>query len=221
MKAREMEVKGDLRPMVCEQDILQRPDGSAMFNQGDSSVMVAVYGPAEVKISKESIQGATLEVVYKPKVGLPSCADRLPEQLIRNTCKNILLSALHPRTSITFILQEMQNSGSMLSCCINGACMAALDASLPMKYSVAAVTCCIDSDGQVILDPDTKTETSATAVMTLAFSTTDYAVISSVANGIFKDSEYKECVSICREAAKKIADFYRGAIKQRADKANS
>lgn len=34
--------------------------------------MAAVYGPAEVKVSKEIYDRATLEVLVQPKVGLPS-----------------------------------------------------------------------------------------------------------------------------------------------------
>uniref|UniRef100_A0A8C0H9Q7 Uncharacterized protein n=1 Tax=Chelonoidis abingdonii TaxID=106734 RepID=A0A8C0H9Q7_CHEAB len=46
---------------------LGRPDGSA----GDTSVLAGLYGPAEVKISKELYDKATVEVLLKPKVGLP------------------------------------------------------------------------------------------------------------------------------------------------------
>ena len=35
-------------------------------------MLAAVYGPAEVKVSKEIYDRATLEVVIQTKVGLPS-----------------------------------------------------------------------------------------------------------------------------------------------------
>lgn len=35
-------------------------------------MLAAVYGPAEVKVSKEIYDRATLEVLIQPKVGLPS-----------------------------------------------------------------------------------------------------------------------------------------------------
>lgn len=40
--------------------------------EGDTSVLAGVYGPAEVKVSKEIYDRATLEVLVQPKVGLPS-----------------------------------------------------------------------------------------------------------------------------------------------------
>lgn len=38
---------------------------------GDTSVLAGVYGPAEVKVSKEIFNKATLEVILRPKIGLP------------------------------------------------------------------------------------------------------------------------------------------------------
>jgi len=34
-------------------------------------VIAAAYGPAEVRASKELIDKATLDVVFRPKVGMP------------------------------------------------------------------------------------------------------------------------------------------------------
>ncbi|XP_075346068.1 exosome complex component RRP46 isoform X1 [Mycteria americana] len=61
-----------LRPFSCEQGLLSRPDGSAAFLQGDTSVLAGLYGPAEVKGSKELPDRAVLEVLLRPKVGLPA-----------------------------------------------------------------------------------------------------------------------------------------------------
>jgi len=39
---------------------------------GDTSILAGVYGPAEVKVSKEIYDRATVEVLIQPKMGLPS-----------------------------------------------------------------------------------------------------------------------------------------------------
>uniref|UniRef100_A0AC11D5H7 Exosome component 5 n=1 Tax=Ovis aries TaxID=9940 RepID=A0AC11D5H7_SHEEP len=103
-----------LRHFACEQNLLSRPDGSASFLQGDTSVLAGVYGPAEVKISKEIFNKATLEVILRPKTGLPGVAEKSRERLIRNTCEAVVLGALHPRTSITVVLQVVSDAGSLL-----------------------------------------------------------------------------------------------------------
>ena len=42
-----------LRELSCELGVLERADGSARLVQGSTSVICAVYGPAEVKVSRE------------------------------------------------------------------------------------------------------------------------------------------------------------------------
>lgn len=42
-----------LRERSCELGLLERADGSARLVQGETSVLCAVYGPAEVKVAKE------------------------------------------------------------------------------------------------------------------------------------------------------------------------
>lgn len=41
----------------------------------------------------------------------------------------------------------------LLSCFLNAACMALMDAGLPMSCLFCGVTCAIDTDGQIITDP--------------------------------------------------------------------
>nr|XP_036869878.1 exosome complex component RRP46 isoform X1 [Manis javanica] len=147
-----------LRHFACEQNLLSRPDGSASFLQGDTSVLAGVYGPAEVKVSKEIFNKATLEVMLRPKIGLPGVAEKSRERLIRNTCEAVVLGALHPRTSITVVLQVVSDAGSLLACCLNATCMALVDAGLPMRALFCGVTCALDSDGTLMLDPTVKQE---------------------------------------------------------------
>merc|ERR1719190_166499 len=111
--------KTSLRKMTCEQSVLSRPDGSAVFHQGDSAMIAAVYGPAEVLIRKELVDRATIELTFSRKSGLPGCIDRAEEHRVREICENVILAALHPRTCIRIILQELQNSGSLAACAVN------------------------------------------------------------------------------------------------------
>jgi len=41
-----------LRDMTSEQGVLSRPDGSVSYHQGETAIIAAVYGPAEVLIRK-------------------------------------------------------------------------------------------------------------------------------------------------------------------------
>ena len=69
-----------LRPLATEQSLLNRADGSASFSQGATSVLAAVYGPAQPKMArKELIDRCAVEVVFKPQNGIAgACTISLP-----------------------------------------------------------------------------------------------------------------------------------------------
>ncbi|XP_061576442.1 exosome complex component RRP46 [Cololabis saira] len=207
-----------LREFGCEQSLLSRPDGSASFVQGDTSVMAGVYGPAEVKVSKEIYDRATLEVLVQPKVGLPSVRERSQEQCVRETCEASLLLSLHPRSSLTLILQELQDDGSLLSCCLNAACMALMDAGLPMSCLFCGVTCAIGPDGQIITDPTAAQEKESRALMTFAIDSKARRVMMSSTRGSFSVHELQQCVAVSQSASEKIFQFYRDSVRRRYSK---
>ncbi|XP_037314400.1 exosome complex component RRP46 [Pungitius pungitius] len=217
-----MEVCGSptvtLREFGCEQSLLSRPDGSASFIQGDTSVLAAAYGPAEVKVSKEIYDRATLDVLIQPKVGLPSVRERAQEQCVRETCEASLLLSLHPRSSLTLILQLIHDDGSILSCFLNAACMALMDAGLPMSCLFCGVTCAIDVDGQIITDPTAAQEKESRAVMTFAIDSKERRVMMSSTKGSFSVNELQQCVAVSQKASEKIFQFYRDSVKRRYSK---
>ncbi|XP_077397645.1 exosome complex component RRP46 isoform X2 [Festucalex cinctus] len=192
-----------LREFGCEQNLLSRPDGSASFTQGDTSVLAAVYGPAEVKVSKEIYDRATLEVIIQPKVGLPSVKERAQEKCVRESCEASVLLFLHPRSSLTIVLQELHNDGSLLSSYLNAACMAMMDAGLPMSCLFCGVTCAIHPDGRIITDPSAAQEAESRALMTFAIDSKERRVMMTSTKGSFSVKEKYvspgEEVHTCRE----------------------
>jgi exosome complex component RRP46 len=204
-----------LRPMSCEQHNLCQPDGSASFHQGRTSMMAAIYGPTEVRMARERADRATLEVVYKPKVGAASCTARTLEKLIRGTCDSVLLSALHPRTAFTIVVQELHDGGSMIACCINAVCAALLDSCAPMSRLFAAVHCAIDADGRLIIDPSTKAEKNAVVSSTFVFDSKEQDLLAVSSSGLVSDAQFQMCLAACRESSKQIFALYREIYSNR------
>merc|ERR1711862_617409 len=132
--------------MRCEQSLLSRPDGSAAFHQGDTAVIASIYGPAEVLIRKELVDRATVEVSYCNKVGLPSVTNRAIEAQLREIFQFVIVTALHPRTCIRIVVQEVCDSGSLTAASINATCLALLDAAVPLRHTVAAVLACVTNE---------------------------------------------------------------------------
>ncbi|CAG8751294.1 7857_t:CDS:2, partial [Funneliformis mosseae] len=116
-------------------------DGSARFNFGNSSVLCSINGPAEVKLRDEKLDKATIDVIVRPLVGTTGTKDRTHEYILRSTFENVIQAGLHPRTQIQIVSQVMMDDGSIVAAAINATTIALIDAGIPMKDLVAAVSC--------------------------------------------------------------------------------
>lgn len=85
----------------------------SVYFSGDTVVLVSVNGPLDINMTKQSIERATLEVLYLSKGGKPSISDRYKENVIKQTCEAAIMGSLHPRTGITVTIQEMEDCGGV------------------------------------------------------------------------------------------------------------
>jgi len=178
--------------------------------------MAAVYGPTEIRLARELADRATVEVVFKPKVGVGSCAARGIEEVIRGVCESVVLTSLHPRTAFTIVVQELHNEGSLLACCINAVCSALLDACVPMSFPFAAVACSIDADGQVTVDPDKNSELTSVSSVTFVFDAKEQNVLTASAAGNMTNEQFQTCIAACQQASKSIFTLHRESYVKRA-----
>ncbi|XP_008853229.1 exosome complex component RRP46 isoform X3 [Nannospalax galili] len=149
---------------------------------------------------------------------LQGVAEKSQERLIRNTCEAVVLGALHPRTSITVVLQVVSDAGSLLACCLNAACMALVDAGVPMRALFCGVTCALDSDGNLLLDPTAKQEKKARAVLTFALDSVEQKLLMSTTKGLYSDAELQQCLAAAQAASQHIFRFYRESLQRRYSK---
>lgn len=192
---------------------LTQADGSALFNKGLTSVVAAVYGPADCRSKRESPDKMVIDVTYRCKAGMSRCEDKTVEDLIRKTFEATLVTLLHPRTCTSIILQEIQDDGCLLSASVNAACLALLDAALPMQYVVAAVDCAIDSDGQIILNPSKKAEKSGKGRVTVVVDNVRGDLVACVSEGQVSDDLLTSCIALCKEEAQKLFTTFRQAVE--------
>merc|ERR1711879_483159 len=147
-KLRDDKRKGNqLRPMSCEQGLLKQADGSSKYSQSNSSVVAGVFGPVEVRHSEESFDKSTIEVIFRPEVGVAIRKHKILEFCLRSTLEQAILTSLHPRTAVRLVIQEVSGDGAVLSCALNAACLALIDASLPLKQPFAAVSIALMKSG--------------------------------------------------------------------------
>lgn len=214
----ETNINFTLRSMNCELNPLSMPDGSAMLMQGDTTVVAGVYGPIEAKPQRMKYDKSSVEVVYSPLKGPAKVDDRMTELYVKETCEAAIIVTLHPASAISINIQELEDSGGLLACTINAACLALINAGIPMKFTVAAVTCMIDENsGNMVLDPDSTQLQDAKAAFTFTFDSMKKDLISCHTSGCFTDTEFLNSMDKCKEASQHIFDFYRSLIKKYAN----
>lgn len=164
----------------------------------------------EAKQQRLSIEKSIVECHYRPKSGLPGVTERVKESLIRNTCETALLATLFPRTSITVVIQEVQNCGQIIACAVNSACLALLNSGIEMKFVVGAATCIIDqTTNEIIVNPTHLLLRTAQTIFTFVFENVNLNIVASHTVGTFTESQYKEAVTKCREFTVPIFNYYK------------
>ncbi len=214
-----------LRPLFARLGPITRADGSAQLSCGATTVLCGVYGPAEVRPHLERTDRAAVEVVYRRKVGEGArVADRAREALVRGVLEAALLLQAHPRTAVHLALQQLDDAGAELACCLNAACLALVDASLPMRSLFAAVTVAViksEEGGEtmiLVVDPTLKEQRSAEACVTLAFDSVNGEILASHLEGRCSERQFQECLAAAKEASRTVFDFYRECLTKKFSK---
>ncbi|VVD04380.1 exosome complex component RRP46 [Leptidea sinapis] len=204
----------NLKPMKCELNYLSKSDGSSILSQGNTVVLVSVNGPLEIKSAYQSMEKATLEVLFSNKGGKPSVADRFKENVIRQTCESAILGCLFPRTGINITIQELENYGGLVACAVNCTCLALLNSGVAMRHVVAAVTCAVDDVGNLVLDPTHEQIQSSQALMYFVFESSEKNMVTGFTEGKFSEDTYLEALELCRSASDLVFKFYREIVSK-------
>ncbi|CAM9833281.1 unnamed protein product [Ectocarpus sp. 6 AP-2014] len=211
-----------IRPLAAEQGILNRADGSARFVQGNTSVLAAVYGPAPAKsLRMERLEGAALDVSFKPESGITASADAESEALLRRSLEEVVLRSRYPRTVVSVIIQVIVDDGAVLSAALNAATMALLNAGVEMTGMALSVTCCITaavSGRSVLLDPCKAEEIDAAATAVVATLSAGGGVLSCRAVGSMSQEEYFACCEAASLGTTAVRSFVRLSAEQKVNR---
>ncbi|GAB4837227.1 exosome non-catalytic core subunit rrp46 [Ancistrocladus abbreviatus] len=136
-----------LRPLACSRNVLNRAHGSASWTQGDTKVLVGVYGPKAGTKKNENPEKASIEVIWKPKTGQIGKLEKEYEMILKRTLQSICILNMNPNTTTSVIVQVVNDDGALLPCAVNAACAALVDAGIPMKHLSVAISCCVVDSG--------------------------------------------------------------------------
>jgi len=128
--------------------VLKRSDGSAYYVQGNTRVLVAVYGPREVELrGKAKHDRAIINCEYS--MATFSTGERKKKNkrdrrsieislIIKQVFEAVIMTELAPRSQIDIYIQVLQADGGTRCAAINAATLALIDAGIPMRDFVVA-----------------------------------------------------------------------------------
>ena len=133
---------GRIRPLSATLSLLNAADGSAQVSTGDSTVLVAVYGPtaATGRVARAAHDRCAISVTFRPAKGLPGTLEAERASIVRNALEAVVLRTAHPGSVINVVAQVVSEDGgsSVLASAMNAACLALVDAGIPMSSMLCA-----------------------------------------------------------------------------------
>lgn len=161
---------GEVRKIRCSLGALSRADGSAYFEQGNTRVLAAVYGPREPPRAGGSGgvgsagggaaagasgatggDGAAATVTCEVSTALFAHASRARgwkgdrrstalARVVQRVFEGVVLLRAYQRSQIDIYVQVLQNDGGALAAAINAASLALVNAGVAMSDLVVACT---------------------------------------------------------------------------------
>lgn len=155
---------GEVRRIRLSAGALARADGSAYYEQGNTRVLAAVYGPRDAGARGGGGGGAAGEAVVACEYSVSAFArtgarrarkgDRRSVEageMLRRVFEGVVLRKVIPRTRIDVYVQVLQDDGGALVAAVNAASAALVDAGVPMRDLVVA--CSVGYlDGEFVVD---------------------------------------------------------------------
>lgn len=166
----------------------------------------------QISAQKENVEQAHVEVHYQSKSGATSCKDRDYESFIKSICDEVIITRLHPRTSILVSVLEQHDDGCLLACAVNATISALIDAGIPMQCLAAAATCSIDIDGQITVDPNREVVESSAATVTLVLDSKNRQLLAAKTSGSLSPNILNQCISKLTDTCTDVFVAYRSLV---------
>ncbi|KAJ2394828.1 Exosome non-catalytic core component [Coemansia sp. RSA 2559] len=150
----------ELRRISCRASVLSSADGSAYYEQGNTKVLVAVYGPREPR-NRAQMQSDRASINVEFNVAPFSTSERRKRSkgdkrlleiasFVKQTFEGAVQTSVYPRSQIDLYVHLLQNDGGTLEACINAATLALVDAGISMTDYVCACTAGFIDDTPVL-----------------------------------------------------------------------
>lgn len=167
----------ELRRIRCKLGVFSQPDGSAYLEQGNTKVLVAVYGPHQAS-SKKSLHE---EVIVNCQYSMATFStgerknrprgDRKSQEMtmhLRQALSAAIKTELYPKSQIDVFIEILQADGGNFCASVNAATLALVDAGICLKEYVCACTASLANNDIPLVDVSHLEEVSGGPTLTVA-----------------------------------------------------
>ncbi|KAG5519863.1 hypothetical protein PMAC_000139 [Pneumocystis sp. 'macacae'] len=199
-------------------------EGSCVYEEGPNKILCAVIGPLETKTRDETVGEATIDVVIRPDIGVPSIKDIQMEQIIWRTISPIIIRTMYPHSLIQVVIQIVSCEKSenvivsLLSAILNATFISLLDSGVAMMNTFSAVSLAIlskEGETSFILNPSLKILNDATSTHILCYAFPDEKLILCDSIGFFTENQFIEILSKALIACKDIHEKIKAEIMKK------
>ena len=213
----------EMRPIKIEAGVLERADGSAYIEWGNNKIIAAVFGPRETypkhiqdpsrAVLRARYNMAAFSVDERKKPG----PDRRSVELslvISNALSSVVFLEQYPRTSIDVFIEVLQADAGTRIAGLTAASVALADAGIPMKDLIAG--CAVGKiENRIVLDLNKEEDNYGQADMPVAIIPRTQEIVLFQMDGDMDDSEIKEGLKLAIDAAMKIYELEKQALRNK------
>lgn len=213
----------ELRQIQIQMGLFARADGSCYYEQGNTKLLVAVYGPREIPNYAGRHDRAIINCEYtiasfsagerKKKTKHGRQAQELA-LLIQQVFESAILTELSPKSQIDIYIQVLQSDGGTKCASINAACLALIDAGVPMKDFV--VSCSAGHyDKTPLLDLNYYEDSSGSPDMSVAILPRSGNITLLQMDSKLNVETFEEVLQCATNGCQKIYDILLSVVKER------
>ncbi|KAJ3434476.1 exosome complex component rrp46 [Anaeramoeba flamelloides] len=209
-----------MRPLSSILGENENSDGSVIYSQGKTKVLVGVHGPKEVNTFKEQYDKATVSVVVKTEQRDDLRKEKTLEKDLKGILEYMIFTERSPRSEIIITAHILNDDGSLFSTLVNACVLALCDAGIEIRSLVYSITFLI-TENKILIDPIeneiAKISNHSRISLVLSKENED-SIVFSKCIGLTSLEIYDKCLEIGNVAKLSIRKFMKQSLKKNQNK---
>lgn len=213
----------EMRPIKAKVGVIEKADGSAMFQIGKTIAIAAVYGPRELhprfkQNSKRAVlrckyDMASFSVTERARPG-PSRRSKELGYVMESALMPSLILEDFPKTVVDVVVEVFQADAGTRCAAISAASMALADAGIPMKDLVASVAVG-QTDKKLAVDLSKKEEDLEATDIPIAYLPNQKQITLLQLDGSINKADFLKAVKMGIKACEQVHEIQKKALREK------